>query len=39
MADTGLLVMKAGMSGQTILSGEGSLFMGAVTENYVAFCI
>lgn len=36
MADVGLLVMKSGMSGQTILSGEGNLFMGAVTENYVA---
>lgn len=36
MGDTGLLVTKAGISGQTILSGEGNLFMGAVTENYVA---
>lgn len=36
MADVGLLVMKSGISPQTILSGEGNLFMGAVTENYVA---
>lgn len=36
MADIGLLVMKSGISAQTILSGEGNLFMGAVTENYVA---
>lgn len=34
--DVGLLVMKSGISSQTILSGEGNLFMGAVTENYVA---
>ena len=36
MADVGLLVMKSGISPQTILSGEGNLFMGAVPENYVA---
>lgn len=36
MGDVGLLAMKAGISKQTILSGEGNLFMGAVTENYVA---
>lgn len=36
MADVGLLVMKSGISQQTVLSGEGNLFMGAVTENYVA---
>lgn len=36
MGDVGLLVMKSGMSQQTILSGEGNLFMGAVAENYVA---
>lgn len=36
MGDVGLLVMKSGMSRQTILTGEGNLFMGAVTENYVA---
>jgi len=36
MGDVGLLAMKAGLSQQTILSGEGNTFMGAVTENYVA---
>lgn len=36
MGDVGLLAMKAGISKQTILSGEENLFMGAVTENYVA---
>jgi len=36
MGDTGLLVMKSGISQQTVLSGEKNLFMGAVTENYVA---
>ncbi len=36
MGDTGLLVMKSGISQQTILSGEANLFMGAVCENYVA---
>lgn len=36
MGDVGLLAMKAGISKQTILSGEVNLFMGAVTENYVA---
>lgn len=36
MGDVGLLVAKSGISGQTVLSGEGNLFMGAVTENYVA---
>lgn len=36
MGDVGLLTMKSGISQQTILSGEGNLFMGAVTENYVA---
>lgn len=36
MGDVGLLTMKAGISKQTILSGEGNIFMGAVTENYVA---
>lgn len=36
MGDTGLLVMKSGLSQQTILSGEPNLFMGAVSENYVA---
>lgn len=36
MGDVGLLTAKAGLSQQTILSGEGNIFMGAVTENYVA---
>jgi len=36
MSDVGLLVMKSGISQQTILSGQGNIFMGAVTENYVA---
>ena len=36
MGDVGLLTMKSGLSQQTVLSGEGNTFMGAVTENYVA---
>lgn len=36
MGDVGLLVMKSGISQQTILSGESNTFMGAVTENFVA---
>ncbi|NLO09558.1 MAG: ATP-binding protein [Clostridiales bacterium] len=36
MGDTGLLVMKSGLSHQTILSGEKNLFMGSVAENYIA---
>lgn len=36
MGDVGLLTMKSGISRQTVLSGEGNTFMGAVTENYVA---
>lgn len=36
MGDVGLLTMKSGISRQTILSGEGNTFMGALTENYVA---
>ncbi len=36
MSDVGLLVMKSGMPQQTVLTGEPNLFMGAVTENYVA---
>ncbi len=36
MGDTGLLVLKSGMPQQTVLSGEANLFMGSVTENYVA---
>lgn len=36
MADVGLLLMKSGISYETVLSGVGNVFMGAVTENYVA---
>jgi len=36
MSDVGLLVMKSGILQQTILSGTGNTFLGAVTENYVA---
>lgn len=36
MADTGLLVMKSGISQQTVLSDGDNTFMGAITENYVA---
>lgn len=36
MGDVGLLAMKSGISQQTVLSGEGNTFIGAVTENYVA---
>lgn len=36
MGDVGILTMKSGISQQTVLSGEGNTFMGAVTENYVA---
>lgn len=36
MGDVGLLVAKSGLSVATILHGDGNLFMGAVTENYVA---
>ena len=36
MSDVGLLVNKSKMSVNTIISGEANIFMGAVTENYVA---
>lgn len=36
MGDIGLLVMKSGLSHQTVLSGERNLFMGSVAENYIA---
>jgi len=36
MGDVGLLVMKSGLSHQTVLSGEKNLFMGSVAENYIA---
>ena len=34
--DVGLLGMRANLPQQTILSSDDSMFMGAVTENYVA---
>ena len=36
MNDVGLLVMKAGVPQQTVLSGEANFFMGSVAENYIA---
>lgn len=36
MGDVGLLAMKSGISQETVLTGAGSTFMGALTENYVA---
>ena len=36
MSDIGLLVMKAGVPQQTVVSGEANLFMGSVAENYIA---
>lgn len=36
MSDVGLLVMKSGVPQQTILTGESNVFMGSVTENYIA---
>lgn len=36
MGDVGLLTAKSGISQQTILSGAGNTFMGALTENFVA---
>lgn len=35
MGDVGLLTAKSGISQQTLLTGEGNRFMGALTENYV----
>lgn len=35
-SDVGLLAAQSGLSQDTILSGAGNLFMGAMTENYVA---
>ena len=34
--DVGLLVMKSGLAQQTILTGESNLFMGSITENFIA---
>lgn len=36
MGDVGLLTMRSGIPAQTILTGEGNTFLGAVAENYVA---
>lgn len=36
MSDVGLLVNKSQMSINTIITGESNIFMGAVTENYIA---
>ncbi|MGN0682243.1 MAG: ATP-binding protein [Oscillospiraceae bacterium] len=36
MSDVGLLVNKSRMSVNTIITGEANIFMGAVTENYIA---
>lgn len=36
MSDVGLLVNKSQMSVNTIITGEANIFMGAVTENYIA---
>lgn len=39
LSDVGLLTTLSGISKQTILSGEPNVFMGALTENYVAECL
>lgn len=36
MGDIGLLTLKSGIPFQTILSDESNIFLGALTENYVA---
>lgn len=36
MSDVGLLVNKSQMSVNSIITGEANIFMGAVTENYIA---
>ena len=36
MGDVGLLVLRSGIPQQSVLTGEGSTFMGAVTENFIA---
>ena len=36
MSDVGLFVNKSQMSVNTIITGESNIFMGAVTENYIA---
>ncbi|GHV04443.1 ATPase [Spirochaetia bacterium] len=36
MGDVGLLCMKSGIAQQTLLTGVGNQFAGAITENYIA---
>lgn len=36
MSDIGLLVQSSGITLSTILTGEANIYMGAITENYVA---
>lgn len=36
MHDVGLLTRLSGISPQTVLTGQDNIFMGAVTENYIA---
>lgn len=36
MSDVGMLIMKAGVPQQTVMSGEANFFMGSVAENYIA---
>jgi len=36
MGDVGLLALQSGIPQQSILTGEGSIFMDAITENYIA---
>jgi len=36
MGDVGLLVLRSGTPQQSVLTGEGSTFMGALAENYIA---
>jgi len=36
MNDVGLLALLSGIPQQSILTGEGSAFMGAITENFIA---
>jgi predicted AAA+ superfamily ATPase len=36
MSDVGLLSLKSGIAQQLVLTGDSNLFMGALTENYIA---
>ena len=36
LSDIGLLTMQSGISHQVILMGDGSAFLGAIAENYIA---